>query len=76
MVLGVISVGFILEKKSDFYSKQLVKNSASKFEPPPLTKENLSVFYDRTFNITREGKLFAMSDYVCRLAKGKSTHAI
>ena len=63
-----MSIGFILEKKSPFYLDKLVKNVKARYKPPKISEDDLSAFYDKTFNITREGKLLAISDYACKFA--------
>ena len=74
--MAIINIGFKLEKKDEFYQENLVKNNDTMYAPPGAAQEDGSVFYDKSFNITREGKLFAMSDYVCRLAQSDKIHTI
>ena len=77
LLIACVNIGFILEKKSSFYTDQLVKNEhGTKYAPPKILKADKSAFYDKTFNITREGKLLAISDYACKWATGKNTHVI
>lgn len=63
-----MSIGFILEKASPFYHGKLLKNEKARYKPPKISEIDDSAFYDKTFNITREGKLLAISDYACKFA--------
>ena len=77
-MIVIVNIGFILEKGSSFYSDRLVKNEhGTKYTPPKISKDDKSAFYDKTFNITREGKLLAISDYACEWANsGENCHVI
>jgi hypothetical protein len=74
--IAVVTIGFQLEKSSEFFSERLVKYEFSKYTNPRWSPEDYTVFYDGHFSISREGKLLALSDYVCKLIRGKHTHGI